>query len=89
MAVLNDVRMFGAVKDRNRTSVALGSNVVVGWVNGYGGDVDAQVTRKHHTCALSPGQESNSRGKISGQKRPSATQTTSFFGSISVDMTFI
>lgn len=71
MAVLNDVRMFGAVKDGDWASVALGSNIVVSWVNGHGGDVDTQVTRKHHTCTLSSGQESNTRGEFSSQKHPS------------------
>lgn len=64
MAVLNDVRMFGAVKDGDRTSVALGPNIVVSWVNGHGGDVNTQMTHKHHTCTLISGQESNTRGRV-------------------------
>lgn len=59
MAVLNDMRMFGAVKDGDRASVALGSNVVVSWVNGHGGDVDTQMRHEHHTRTLISGQESN------------------------------
>lgn len=59
MAVLNDVSMFGAVKDGDRAPVALGSDVVVSWVNGHGGDVDTQVRQEHHSRTLVSGQESN------------------------------
>lgn len=70
MAVLYDVRVFGAVKDGDRAPVALGSNVVVGWVDGHGGDVDTQVAHEHHTRALVSGQELNMSGRISDPKHP-------------------
>lgn len=52
MAVLDDVRVFGAVEHGDRASDALRSDIVVGWIDGHGHDVDEQVTHKHDARTL-------------------------------------
>lgn len=52
MAVLNDVGVFGAVKHWDRTLGALGSYIVVSWVNGHRHHMDEQVADKHDAGTL-------------------------------------
>lgn len=59
VAVLNDVGVFGAVEHGDRAFVALGSDVVVGRVDGHGHDVDTQVTDEHDARALITDQDSH------------------------------
>lgn len=61
MAVLDDVSVFGAVEHRDRTFVALGSDVAVGRVDGHSHQVDTQVTDEHDARTLITGQDSHTK----------------------------
>lgn len=59
VAVLDDVCVFCAVEHRQRSFVALRSDVIVRRVDGDGGQVHKQVTDESNACTLNTGLKTN------------------------------